>query len=148
MPWIKKEKNRPLLKKCRSNFFNFFIQGTVKPQIAIVPCANISYVIILWFGPLKSKIFGNRLRDGLNNKLEITLTKEFCAQPLRLVQKQKLRKIFSIGALRAWVDSLTLLLIIEVKINISLGFDNTDYHTNKLSNVHALHCTIVLYIVP
>ena len=31
-----------------------------------------------------------------------------------------------------------LLLIIEVKINFSLGFDNTDYQTNKLQNVHAL----------
>ena len=38
------------------------------------------------------------------------------------------------------MDSRVLLLIIEVKINFSLGFDNTDYHTNKLSNVHALHC--------
>ena len=137
MPWIKKEKNRPLLKKCRSNFFNFFIQGTVKPQIAIVPCANISYVIILWFGPLKSKIFGNRLRDSLNNKLEITLTKEFCAQPLRLIllsvcTKNRTWDILSIGALRTWVDSWVLLLIIEVKINFSLGFGNTDYQTNKL----------------
>ena len=46
------------------------------------------------------------------------------------------------------MDSRVLLLIIEVKINFSLGFDNTDYQTNKLSNVHALHCTLVLYIVP
>ena len=43
---------------------------------------------------------------------------------------------------------MALLLIIEVKINFSLGFDNTDYQTNKLQNVHALHCTLVLYIVP
>ena len=42
---------------------------------------------------------------------------------------------------------MTLLLIIEVKINFSLGFDNTDYQTNKLYNVHALHCTIAMYIV-
>ena len=41
-----------------------------------------------------------------------------------------------------------LLLIIEVKINFSLGFDNRDYQTNKLYNVHALHCTLVLYILP
>ena len=46
------------------------------------------------------------------------------------------------------MDSRVLLLIIEVKINFSLGFDNTDYQTNKLSNIHALHCTLVLYIVP
>ena len=43
---------------------------------------------------------------------------------------------------------MALLLIIEVKINFSLGFDNTDYQTNKLQNVHALHCTLVLIIVP
>ena len=30
------------------------------------------------------------------------------------------------------VDSLVLHVIIEVKINFSLGFDNTDYQTNKL----------------
>ena len=65
-----------------------------------------------------------------------------------MYKKQSLRKILIIGALRTWVDSRVSLLIIEVKINFSLGFDNTDYHTNKLSNVHALHCTIVLYIVP
>ena len=46
------------------------------------------------------------------------------------------------------VDVMALLLIIEVKINFSLGFDNTDYQTNKLQNVHALHCTLVLIIVP
>ena len=46
------------------------------------------------------------------------------------------------------VDVMALLLIIEVKINFSLGSDNTGYQTNKLYNVHALHCTIVLYIVP
>ena len=40
------------------------------------------------------------------------------------------------------------LLIIEVDINFSLGFDNTDYQTKKLQNVHALHFTLVLYIVP
>ena len=33
-----------------------------------------------------------------------------------------------------------MLLIIEVMINVSLGFDNTDYKTNKLKNVHASHC--------
>ena len=33
-------------------------------------------------------------------------------------------------------------------INFSLGFDNTDYQTNKLQKVHALHCTLVLIIVP
>ena len=42
---------------------------------------------------------------------------------------------------------MALLLIIEVKINFSLGFDNTGYQTNKLLNIHALHCTILLYIV-
>ena len=36
------------------------------------------------------------------------------------------------------MDVMALLLIIEVKINFSLGFDNTDYQTNKLQNVHAL----------
>ena len=46
------------------------------------------------------------------------------------------------------MDSWVLHLIIEVRINFSLGFDNTDYQTNKLSNVHALPCTLVLYIVP
>ena len=30
---------------------------------------------------------------------------------------------------------MALLLIIEVKINFSVGFDNTDYQTNKLQNV-------------
>ena len=30
------------------------------------------------------------------------------------------------------LDSRVLLLIIEVKINFSLGFDDTDYQTNKL----------------
>ena len=34
-----------------------------------------------------------------------------------------------------------------INVNFSLGFGNTDYLTNKLQNVHALHCTIVLYIV-
>merc|ERR1711954_117790 len=43
---------------------------------------------------------------------------------------------------------MALLLIIEVKINFSLGFENTYYQTNKLQYVHALHCTIILYIVP
>ena len=42
-----------------------------------------------------------------------------------------MRKILSIGALRTRVDSNVLLLIIEVKVNFSLGFDNTDYQTNK-----------------
>ena len=46
------------------------------------------------------------------------------------------------------MDSRALLLIIEVQINFSLGFDNTYYQTNKLQNVHALHCTLILYIVP
>ena len=32
---------------------------------------------------------------------------------------------------------MALLLIIEVKINFSLGFDNTDYQTNKLYNAVA-----------
>ena len=44
------------------------------------------------------------------------------------------------------MDSLVLLLIIEVKINFSLGFDNTDYQTKKLQNVYALHSIVVLYI--
>ena len=43
---------------------------------------------------------------------------------------------------------MALHLIIEVKINFSLWFDNTDYRTNKLQNVHALHCTLVLIIIP
>ena len=43
---------------------------------------------------------------------------------------------------------MALLLIIEVKINLSLGFDNTDDQTNKLEDVHALHYTLILYIVP
>ena len=63
-----------------------------------------------------------------------------------MYQKQNLRKILSKGALRTLVDSRVY--FIEVKINFSLGFDNTDYQTYKLQNVHALHCTIVLYIVP
>ena len=46
------------------------------------------------------------------------------------------------------MDLRDLLLIIEVKINYSLGFDNTHYQTNKPYNVHALHCTLVLYILP
>ena len=46
------------------------------------------------------------------------------------------------------MDSRDLLLIIEVNINFSLGFDNPDYQTNKLKNVHIILCTIVLYIVP
>jgi len=46
------------------------------------------------------------------------------------------------------VEVMALLLILEVKFNFSLGFDNTDYQTNKLQNVHALHCTLVLIIVP
>jgi len=40
------------------------------------------------------------------------------------------------------VNVMALLVTIEGKIN------NTDYLTNKLQNVHALRCTIVLYIVP
>ena len=28
------------------------------------------------------------------------------------------------------------------------SFDKLDFQTNKLQYVHALHCTIVLYIVP
>ena len=65
-----------------------------------------------------------------------------------MYKKGNLRKILSLGALRTLVDSRTSLLIIEVKISFSLGFDNTDYQINKLQNVHALHCTLVLYIVP
>jgi len=30
------------------------------------------------------------------------------------------------------MELMTLLLIMEVKINFSLGFDNTGYQTNKL----------------
>ena len=40
---------------------------------------------------------------------------------------------------------MALLLIIEVKFNFSLGFDNTYHQTNKLKNVHVIHCTILLY---
>ena len=79
---------------------------------------------------------------------ELLWRKSSVLSPSDYFRKKNLRKIFSIGAVRTWVDSLVLLLIIEVKINFSLGFDNTDYQTNKLQNVHALHCTIVLYIVP
>ena len=43
---------------------------------------------------------------------------------------------------------MALLLILEAKINFSLGFDITYYQTNKHQYVHALYCTIVLYIVP
>ena len=43
---------------------------------------------------------------------------------------------------------MALLLIMEVKISFCLVFDNTDYQTNKLLNVHALDCTIKLYILP
>ena len=46
------------------------------------------------------------------------------------------------------VDVMSLLLVRDVKINFSLGFDNTDYQTNKLQNLNALHCTLVLYVVP
>ena len=46
------------------------------------------------------------------------------------------------------VDVMALLLNIAIKINLSLGFYDTDYQTNKLQNVNALHCTLVLYIVP
>ena len=82
------------------------------------------------------------------SKRKLLWRKSSVLSPSDFFRKKNLRKIFSIGALRTWVDSLVLLLIIEVKINFSLGFDNTDYQTNKLQNVHALHCTIVLYIVP
>ena len=43
---------------------------------------------------------------------------------------------------------MAILLTVEVKINLSLGFDNTDDQTNKLQDVHALHYTLVLYILP
>ena len=46
------------------------------------------------------------------------------------------------------MGSRDLLLIIEVKINFNVGFDNAYYQKNKLQNVYALHCTLVLYIVP
>ena len=46
------------------------------------------------------------------------------------------------------MNVMALFVIIEGKINLSLGFGNTDYQTNKLQNLHALHSTIVLYIVP
>ena len=46
------------------------------------------------------------------------------------------------------VDAMALLLIIEVKINFCLGFDNTGYKTNIMLNVHAFHCKNVLHIVP
>ena len=56
------------------------------------------------------------------------------------VQKVKLEKDIEFRGFKA------LLLIIEVMINFSLGIDNRDYQTNKLYNVHALHCTLVLNI--
>ena len=46
------------------------------------------------------------------------------------------------------MNVMALFVIIEGKINFSFSFGNTDYQTNKLQNVHALHCKIVLYIVP
>merc|ERR1711954_279512 len=47
------------------------------------------------------------------------------------------------------VDVMALLLIIEVKINFSLGFENTDYQTNKLQNAHALQFTLyTVHYVP
>ena len=63
-------------------------------------------------------------------------------------QKQNMRKIIELRGIKNLVNSRDLLLIIKVKINFSLGFDNTDYQTNKTINVHALHCTTVLYTVP
>ena len=67
----------------------------------------------------------------------ITLTKEFCAQPLSLVwlmyvQKQNLRKIIEFRGIKNLCGFKGTLQIIEIKINFSLGFDNTDYQTNKL----------------
>ena len=46
------------------------------------------------------------------------------------------------------MDGMALLLIMEVKNNFSLGFDNTYHQTNKLWNINALQCTIVVYSVP
>ena len=46
------------------------------------------------------------------------------------------------GVKRVWKKS-TLFIFLKASL-----IENSDYHTNKLSNVHALHCTIVLYIVP
>ena len=43
---------------------------------------------------------------------------------------------------------MAILLTVEVKINLSLFFDNTDDQTGKLQDVHALHYTLILYIVP
>ena len=58
------------------------------------------------------------------------------------VQKADLEKDIEFRGIK----NLSGFLIIEVKINFRLGFDNRDYQTNKLYNVHALHCTLVLNI--
>ena len=63
--------------------------------------------------------------------------KEFCAQPLQLVwiivcTKKELEKDIEYRCIKNLSGFKSFLLIIEVKINFSLGFDNTDYQTNKL----------------
>ena len=68
---------------------------------------------------------------------EITLTKEFCAQPIRQVwlivcTKTEFEKYIECKHIKNLSGFRGLLLIIEVKINFSLGFDDTDYQTNKL----------------
>ena len=45
------------------------------------------------------------------------------------------------------MNVMALFVIIEGKINFSFSFGNTDYQTNKLQNVHALHWELVWYIV-
>ena len=66
------------------------------------------------------------------------------------IQKEKFDLKFQIDVniYTVQMNVMALFVIIEGKINFILGFGNTDYLTNKLQNVHALHCTIVLYIVP
>ena len=68
---------------------------------------------------------------GLFPYLNYSDERVLCSAPQTFSEKKNLRKIFIIGALRTWVDSLVLLLIIEIKINFSLGFDNTEYQKNK-----------------
>ena len=81
--------------------------------------------------------------------LTITLTLEFCAQPLRpvwpmYVQIAELEKYVEFRAIKNLSGFNGFTYDNRSKDNFSLGFDNTDYQTNKLQNVHALHCTLIL----
>ena len=48
------------------------------------------------------------------------------------VQKTELEKDIEYRCIKNLSGFMGFFLIIEVKINFSLGFDNTDYQTNKL----------------